>query len=240
MKSLEIGGRRTECRMVVFDKDGTLIHFAETFVPLIRRRAEIVSSSLGAGNGLKNVLMRAWGIDPVTESVDSAGPCPVALQSEEVIIGSSTVYGEGYTWAEARKTVESAFHQADIDLDRSSLGRLVPGAKEVLKRLKYRGFLLGLATGDNRNPTEAMLGRLRIDHYFDVVLCAEETKAPKPDPGILLEICSRSGVPPSEAIYVGDTPYDMIAGREAGMKLVVGVLRGGSSRARPLRRWPMS
>lgn len=213
--------------MVIFDKDGTLFYFADTFVPLIRRRAEIVSFSLGAGNGLLHALLRAWGVDPVTGAVDPAGPCPVALQSEEVIIGASTVYREGFPWIEACRAVKSAFSQADIDVDRSGLGRPVPGAKAVLNRLKQTGLLLGLATGDDRNPTEAMLARIGLRHLFDEILCAEDVKASKPDPGILFDICSRAGVHPSEAIYVGDTPSDMIAGRDAGMKLVVAVLEGG-------------
>ena len=227
MKSLVIGDRATECRMVIFDKDGTLFYFADTFVPLIRRRAEIVSSSLDAGNGLLDVLMRAWGVDPVTGAVDPAGPCPVALQSEELIIGASAVYREGFPWLEARRAVKSSFDQADIDLDRSGLARPVPGAKGVLNRLKQAGLLLGLATGDDRNPTEAMLARSGLRDLFDEILCAEDVRASKPDPGILFDICRRTGVPPSEAIYVGDTPSDMIAGRDAGMKLVVGVLEGG-------------
>ena len=192
MKSLVIQDTTVSCRMVIFDKDGTLIHFTETYVPLIRRRAELVSDTLGGGAALTDLLVRAWGIDPVSGSVDPAGPCPVAFQSEEVIMGASILYGEGIPWLEAKRIVETAFRQADVDTDRPGLAVPVSGARELLEDLKKGGFLLGLATGDDRSPTDAMLQRLSMALLFDVVLCAEDVSAPKPDPGILLACCNRA------------------------------------------------
>jgi beta-phosphoglucomutase-like phosphatase (HAD superfamily) len=43
----------------------------------------------------------------------------------------------------------------------------------------------------------------------------------KPDPGMLLAICARYGVPPDAAIFVGDADTDAEAAANAGMAFVI-------------------
>jgi phosphoglycolate phosphatase-like HAD superfamily hydrolase len=42
----------------------------------------------------------------------------------------------------------------------------------------------------------------------------------KPDPDIVVAALKVAGVKPSEAIMLGDTPYDVIAATEAGIQIV--------------------
>ena len=45
---------------------------------------------------------------------------------------------------------------------------------------------------------------------------AEDTERHKPDPEPVLEALRRLGASPDEAVYVGDSPFDIRAGKAAG------------------------
>jgi pyrophosphatase PpaX len=57
-----------------------------------------------------------------------------------------------------------------------------------------------------------------ITEHFDVVVTPEDVENAKPHPEPVHLALSRLGVPPEEALFVGDSPHDMAAGREAGTR----------------------
>jgi phosphoglycolate phosphatase-like HAD superfamily hydrolase len=59
----------------------------------------------------------------------------------------------------------------------------------------------------------------------------EDVSQRKPHPEPVLLCASRLGLEPAEAVYVGDSPIDIEAGRAAGMR-TIGVLTGTSTRER--------
>ncbi|MBI2467676.1 MAG: hypothetical protein HYV62_07635, partial [Candidatus Rokubacteria bacterium] len=71
---LRCGGREAACRLVIFDKDGTLIDFASLWVPVVRARACFIVEEAGADGALEPALLRAFGYDPDTGRVDPRGP----------------------------------------------------------------------------------------------------------------------------------------------------------------------
>jgi phosphoglycolate phosphatase len=224
---VEWKGKRIPCRLIVFDKDGTLVDFTATWVPLIRKRVEFLLKALGKGAELESLLLRSWGIDPSTGRVDPRGPCPVSPRSEEIVVGTATLYQLGYPWDEAKQTVLQAFAWADAASDRKAMLKPVPGVRTVLHRLKGSGFSLALATNDERRDTEVMISWLEMEGVFDVMVCAGEVPFPKPHPETLLAICRQLSIPPEETLFIGDTVADMMAGKEAGVSLTIGVLEGG-------------
>lgn len=172
-------------------------------------------------------MLRAWGIDPTTGRIDPRGPCPVSPRSDEIVIGTMTLYQQGYPWDQSKQWVIQAFDQADAAINRREMLNPVKGIHPLLSSLKQRGFLLALATSDERRDTETMLSSLNMEELFDAVLCAGEVNPPKPDPQAILAICRQLSVPLQEAIFIGDTVTDMLMGKKAGIALTVGVIEGG-------------
>jgi phosphoglycolate phosphatase len=231
-KYVSIKGRKIGCRLIIFDKDGTLTDFSKIWIPLTSKRIDCIIEEVEGPRELGDSLMRAWGVDPLTQRIDPRGPCVSAPHSEEALIAATVLYQNGYPWNEAKKAVERALERADSLRDYRRDLKPVMGMKETLERLKERGLLLALATCDVRNQTEEILRILRIAGIFDVILSAEEVSHPKPHPQMVLTICERLNIPPGETILVGDTEGDMDMGKEAGIALTVGVLEGGiTSRA---------
>ncbi|RJP29557.1 MAG: HAD family hydrolase [Candidatus Omnitrophota bacterium] len=115
--------------------------------------------------------------------------------------------------------------------------RLFPQTREVLRGLKEKGYLLAVASNRPTRFSGILIKHLRIDRYFDYVLCADKLKRGKPDPLILNKIMKRLHVKPSNSFYVGDMVIDAQAGRRAGVKSII-VTTGSSSRAEIKRERP--
>lgn len=227
MKGMEYQGQRIPCDLVILDKDGTLIDFTATWVPLIRKRVAFVLKRLGRNGELEQFLLKAWGIDPISKRVDPRGPCPVSPRSDEIVIGTMALYQRGYPWDEAKLLVSQAFDEADADEDWRKKVVPIDGIQTFLLNLKKNGFLTALATSDERRDTEAILQHLRLEDLFDMVLCSGEVSSPKPHPETIHHICQKLSVSPSRAIMIGDSVTDMVMGKQAGVALSIGVLEGG-------------
>jgi pyrophosphatase PpaX len=101
------------------------------------------------------------------------------------------------------------------------------GMLELLPRLRERGHRLGIVTAKRLRTVDLALDRFPIlRDTTEVVVGAEDTERHKPDPDPLLEALARLGAEPGDAAYVGDSPFDIRAGKAAGM-LAVAVGWGG-------------
>jgi phosphoglycolate phosphatase len=224
---IEYKGKRIPCRLIIFDKDGTLIDFTATWVPLIRKRVAFLLKILGRDGELEAFLLRSWGIDPLSGRIDPRGPCPVSPRSDEIIIGTMALYQKGYPWDEAKQWVAQAFDEADADGDWREKVVPIKGIQTFLSQMKEYGFHTALATNDERKDTEAILNHLGIGGLFDTILCAGEVNLPKPHPETILTICRQLGIDPKETVMVGDSVADMTTGKRAGVALTIGILEGG-------------
>jgi len=225
---IEHKDKKIPCRLVIFDKDGTLIDFSATWVPLIRKRVAFLLKAIGRNDAdLGAFLLRSWGIDPLSGKIDPRGPCPVSPRSDEIIIGTMALYQKGYPWDESKQWVAQAFDQADTDSDWREKVVPIKGIQTFLSRLRTFGFYTALATSDERKDTEAILSHLAMDGLFDIVLCAGEVTPAKPHPETILAICRKLSVDPREAVMVGDSVTDMMMGKRAGVALTIGILEGG-------------
>jgi pyrophosphatase PpaX len=94
--------------------------------------------------------------------------------------------------------------------------RINPSAQTVLRKLKAKGFKLGIITTKYRDPVMDVLSHYGISELFDVIVTGYEVAKHKPAPDIVLEATRRLGVNPAECVVVGDSPFDVQAGRRAG------------------------
>jgi len=98
---------------------------------------------------------------------------------------------------------------------------LFPGVLETLKRLKKKGFKLGIIsnTSVSRHQMINALHSSRIAHLFDYHLYSSEPGVcPKPNPDIFLQALIQNGLRPQEAIYVGNRYYkDVLGAHNVGM-----------------------
>jgi HAD superfamily hydrolase (TIGR01549 family) len=103
--------------------------------------------------------------------------------------------------------------------------RPLPGAVELLARLRTAGVPFGIATSGRRPEIDASLAALGVDEGVIVVERGDVLRA-KPEPDLFLACQERMGVQIADVTVVGDAVWDLLAARRAGM-LSVGLLTGG-------------
>ncbi|MCO8044853.1 HAD-IA family hydrolase [Acinetobacter bohemicus] len=93
------------------------------------------------------------------------------------------------------------------------------GVAEMLQELAEQGVKLAVATGKSRKGLDRVLKQTESVELFAVTRAASETRS-KPDPLMLAEILSETGVASHEAIMVGDTSYDLEMAQKIAMPSV--------------------
>ena len=97
-----------------------------------------------------------------------------------------------------------------------------PGIAEALQRLRAAGVKVAVVTSKRRSSVEMALKALpSLDLVVDRFVTLEDTTEHKPHPEPLLKGLELVGnVPKDQAVYVGDSPFDVQAAKAAGLRSV--------------------
>ena len=104
-----------------------------------------------------------------------------------------------------------------------------PGAVEILRHAAAAGQKVVLASSASREELDHHAELLQAKPFLTGTTSKDDVEHSKPAPDIFAKALEKSGcLEPSEAIVVGDTPYDIIAARKLGVP-AIGVRSGGFS-----------
>jgi len=92
-----------------------------------------------------------------------------------------------------------------------------PGARELLASVQRAGLPNALVTSSERSFMEAVLASTGM--RFDVLVCAEDVAATKPDPEPYLLAAKLVGVPPSGCFALEDSPNGVASAQAAGCQV---------------------
>ncbi len=118
-----------------------------------------------------------------------------------------------------------------FEIESASKSVVIPGAKEALDRLRAKGVRMAVLTNSGRKAASESLRRAGLAGEFEFVLTRDDTEFMKPRPEGVIMAVAMLGLPPGEIYYVGDSPLDIPAAREAGVR-VVSVATGSYSAER--------
>ncbi|MBV9095667.1 MAG: HAD family hydrolase [Streptosporangiaceae bacterium] len=107
--------------------------------------------------------------------------------------------------------------------------RPLPGAVELLRACKHRGLVVVLASSADEPEFNALLAALDAEDAIDEATFAGDVEHSKPAPDLVQVALGKAGVRPGEAVFVGDTVWDVRACQKAGVACI-GVLSGGIGR----------
>lgn len=95
-----------------------------------------------------------------------------------------------------------------------------PYVKEVVEKLHQNGVKIGIVSNKRRLVVNMGLRLFDLEKYMDTVVCVEDAPKAKPEPDLIYTALNRLEAKPEEALMVGDSRYDMIAARRAGVSAV--------------------
>ena len=103
----------------------------------------------------------------------------------------------------------------------SKLIKLFPGMEELIEEVKRRGYKTGLVTSRLLRTTMEGLNKYGLRDRFDTIVTAEDTTKHKPDPQPVNIALEKLGSVAERAVMLGDTTFDMLCARNAGVKPVL-------------------
>jgi HAD superfamily hydrolase (TIGR01509 family) len=172
---------------VVFDLDGTLVLSEHAFEKM---RREIVR------------LAEAHGVPPGRLSITQTIPALLEAATSELERADRPL-GVRYRF-------EAEAHHRIDEIELEALPRTIvrPGALELVRQLRARGYRLGVLTRSSEAFCRAALERTGLLEHFAVRRTRTDSGPAKPDPEALLRLLTALSVPPNRAVFVGDHLMD--------------------------------
>jgi HAD superfamily hydrolase (TIGR01509 family) len=107
--------------------------------------------------------------------------------------------------------------------------RPLPGAADLLRICKRRGLAVVLASSADEPEFRALRAALDAEDAIDAATFAGDVESSKPAPDLVEVALAKAGVPAEQAVFAGDTVWDVQACQKAGVACI-GLLSGGISR----------
>lgn len=200
-----------DVKALLFDKDGTLVHFDRTWGPAAGAvMRELAGDDAAALHRLEQVSHYL----PAEERF---------LPSSPLVAGSSAHYGPA--WAQALGQPADAAFLARIDVlfSREGLRSLTPlgRPREMLAHFHRRGLRLALVTNDAQANARLQADALGLTPYLDLVHGYDSGFGSKPGPGMVSAAIKAFALAPRQAAVVGDSAHDFAAAKAAGARFIL-------------------
>lgn len=186
-------------KLLIFDLDGTLTDTAQDIAdainyalkPFGQKKYSVEETKAMVGSGISKLL----------ESL-----LPAVPPQERVIRGAS-----------AKEIVINRFleYYSEHLLDNT---KAYPYVKETLSKLG--NYKKAVVSNKRETLSKSILEGLGILEFFDIVFGSDSVREKKPSPVPILDLMKRFGIPKNEAIIIGDSNYDIEAGKAAGIRTV--------------------
>jgi len=180
-------------RAVIFDMDGVIVDSEPAHIEAEKR------------------IMMQHGIKATTEDLRSYTGTTAEFEFTDLI-----------SKHHLRTTPEKLIREKDVILFELLEKETQPtkGVITLIKDLKQHGFKLGIASSGRGKLVFYFLKKLKIEHLFDTVVCAEDITHSKPHPEIFMKAAERLREEPENCIVIEDSKLGVEAAKRAGMKCI--------------------
>ncbi len=175
-------------RLIIFDLDGTL---ADTSIDITNAlNYAIEPYNLKKMSVEKTISMVGGGLTRLVEKLLGTDMAPL---KPEVLSRFLEYYSEHLT----------------------VFTRPYPGVFETLQELG--DYKKAVVSNKRENLSRRLLEDLELSRFFDVILGSDSVDEKKPSPKPILHVLDNLAVRKTDAVIVGDSNYDIEAGRAAGI-----------------------
>lgn len=194
-------------KAIFFDVDGTLADTDDEYIRRVARRLGLLRRLFPRGD--PTTFLR-WGVMTVESPMNTLMWLPDWLGIDDELVALAN-------WLDDRRR-------------RPLQGRfaIMPGVMALLPRLAER-YPLAVVTARSERQTRAFLEQFNLGAHFQRVASAQTAPRTKPYPDPVVWAAREFNLPPAHCLMIGDTTFDIRAGKQAGAQ-AVGVLCGFGQR----------
>jgi phosphoglycolate phosphatase len=185
-------------KLIIFDLDGTLI-----------------DSSIDITNAI-NYAIEPYGVKPVTvqETISLVGE-GISRLMEKMVKSHESEVKSGINKHILILIERFLEHYSTHLVDNTTV---YPGVKESLEQLN--GYKKAVISNKREALSVKILDGLGLLKYFDLVVGSDTTPERKPSPIPILHGITKLNIKPEDAVIVGDSNFDIEAGKAAGIKTI--------------------
>jgi len=206
---------------ILFDKDGTLLDFNKTWLPVYRCAAREFAQG---DSKLADQLLAQHGFDISNERV-IGGSLLATGNNDQIAVAWAKQIDQQQRVGQISERLDQIFR-----IEGAKHATAVAGLSETLRILKLSGLKLGVATADSYQGIITSLQAFDVLDEFDFLAGYDSGHGDKPGGGMVAAFCRQLQLEAIKVVVVGDNRHDMEMGRNANAGLCVGVLTGTSSR----------
>ncbi len=173
---------------IVWDLDGTLIHFK---IDSIKARRIAINILISHGIEKKHLSIKKSILDNIEISREIFET--IAYNSKQIDTIVKKIDGE----------ISKIEYKAALNAS------IIKGIEEVLVFARGNNLKQAIYTFNKYIHAKISLEKVNILHYFEVILGRDNVTNPKPHQDHLLEICRQLYVQPTEIVVIGDNYRDI-------------------------------
>jgi phosphoglycolate phosphatase-like HAD superfamily hydrolase len=98
--------------------------------------------------------------------------------------------------------------------------RRFANADKLLARMNESGLRLVVASSAKGDELASLLRAGGVEKFFEATTSSDDADKSKPDPDIVQAALTKIALSSSDVVLLGDTPYDVESGRNAGVAVV--------------------
>ncbi|QHS23785.1 HAD family hydrolase [Virgibacillus sp. MSP4-1] len=224
MPEVTIDKRHYEIDGILFDKDGTLLDFAELWLHWARQWMNNLIEDVQEVELDVSVLGSTIGLDLDQNMWDPAGPLAIGSMDDLDTLLSFCLYEKGIPWNEATAIVVHNRESADTSIKLEDCLKPIKGLTTFLDQLHSASIPLGVVTSDDTGRARDHLDGLGISDYFGCVIGHDAVQRGKPFPDMALKACEQLQIQPEKTLIVGDSNGDMVTGKNANLLAGIGIV----------------
>lgn len=99
-------------------------------------------------------------------------------------------------------------------------GEPLAGVIKCIEFFEEKNIPIAIASSSYYKIIQAVVKKLNITSYFDLIVSAEDTEYGKPHPGIFIETAKRLQISPENILVFEDSPNGVLAALSAQMKVI--------------------
>lgn len=100
-------------------------------------------------------------------------------------------------------------------------GEAMEGVNEVLAHFRHQGYRIALATSSSHQVISAVLDKLALRPYFDVISSADDEAWGKPHPAVYLSTLRKLSLRAEQCLVIEDSFHGFCAAQAAGIATAV-------------------